>query len=130
MSPRILYSSKSMHWPTPDKLRQELQREFRFDLDPCPLNGSGGLDLSWKGKRVFCNPPYGPAIADWLKKASEAAIAVFLLPARTDTIWFHEIVLPKAREVRFIKGRLRFGDGSGRAPFPSVLIVFRKQRAA
>ena len=98
------------------------------DFDPCPLdgteNGLATLFVDWGGKRVFCNPPYGPGIAKWLKRGLEAELSVFLVPARTDTRWFHDIVLPKAREIRFIRGRLKFGDATNCAPFPSMVVVF------
>ena len=110
----VLFSSKSPHWPTPKALFEELDKEFRFDFDPCPLgesekDGSAPLFASWGGKRVFCNPPYNRGIVRFLERGIEADVAVFLLPARTDTRWFHDIVLPHAAEIRFIKGRLCFG---------------------
>ena len=124
----VFFKSQTVEWPTPKAVYDELDREFDFDFDPCPLGGdSDGLATlftSWRGKRVFCNPPYGPGIADWLKRAEDAVLAVFLIPARTDTKWFHEIVLPRAREIRFIKGRLKFGDATNSAPFPSMLVIF------
>lgn len=83
-----------------------------------------GLLVSWAGERVFCNPPYGPQIEDWLRWAHEAEVAVYLLPARTDTRWFHDHVLPKASEVRFLRGRLKFGGAKNGAPFPSMLAIF------
>jgi hypothetical protein len=86
------------------------------------------LFTSWRGKRVFCNPPYGPGIEDWLKRGLEAEIAVYLIPARTDTRWFHNIVIPMAREIRFIKGRLKFGDAVNSAPFPSMVVIFGGQQ--
>ena len=107
-----------------------LHREFRFTLDPCPVNGNidgkSTLFMKWQGQRVFCNPPYGPEIGRWLNRASEADVAVFLLPARTDTHWFHEQVLPFASEIRFVKGRLKFGNAKTGAPFPSMVVIFRK----
>jgi site-specific DNA-methyltransferase (adenine-specific) len=113
----------------------ELDKEFHFDFDPCPLNesdkdGSAPLFTQWSGKRVFCNPPYNDGIARFLERAIEADVAVFLLPARTDTKWFHDLVLPNAKEIRFIRGRLCFGDPddlSKRAPFPSMLAIFKNQ---
>ena len=81
------------------------------------------MAVSWNGKRVYCNPPYGPGIKDWLAKAIEADLAVFLLPARTDTKWWHEYAM-KAKEIRFIKGRLKFGGATTGAPFPSVLLIY------
>jgi site-specific DNA-methyltransferase (adenine-specific) len=107
-----------------------LDAEFRFDFDPCPLggdkDGTSPLFVPWEGKRVYCNPPYGPGIRPFLERAREAAIAVFLLPAKTDTRWFHEIVLPHAKEIRFIKGRLKFAGAPHNAPFPSMVVVFEK----
>ncbi len=122
-----LYSSLQDHWRTPVSLFQALDSEFNFDLDPCPINGTNGLVIPWAGRRIFCNPPYGPEVRQWLGRAHEADLAVYLLPARTDTIWFHEVVLPGAAEIRFLKGRLRFGDGKGRATFPSMVCVFRRK---
>jgi hypothetical protein len=129
MSP-VLFSSKSPHWPTPKALFEELNQEFAFDFDPCPLgeaerDGSAPLFTSWSGKRVFCNPPYNRGISRFLERACEATVAVFLLPARTDTKWFHNIVLPKAKEIRFIQGRLHFGESKNSAPFPSMLAIFK-----
>ena len=82
--------------------------------------------LEWTGRRVFCNPPYGPGLSKWLERGLEANLAVFLIPARTDTRWFHEIVMPNAKEIRFIKGRLKFGDAVNGAPFPSMIVVFKQ----
>jgi hypothetical protein len=73
---------------------------------------------------VYCNPPYNREIVKYLVKATEPECAVFLLPARTDTLWFHEYCL-KANEIRFIKGRITFGDAKGQAPFPSMIVVFK-----
>lgn len=129
----VLRSHKTANWPTPEKVFADLNNEFSFDFDPCPINGNvgalfgfDGLHADWKGKRVFCNPPYGPRIRDFLAKAQDATLAVFLIPARTDTRWFHEIVLPKAKEIRFIRGRLKFGGAKHNAPFPSMICVFGK----
>ena len=125
---RVVFRSQSVEWPTPQKLRDELDVEFGFNFDPCPLGGEqdgrSTLFTEWRGKRVFCNPPYGPEIRKFLERAHEAELAVFLIPARTDTKWFHEIVLPLAKEIRFIKGRLKFGDAKHSAPFPSMLVIF------
>lgn len=118
----------SWEWPTPRDFYDILNREFKFDLDPCPIGGScdgrARLTNSWKGCRVFCNPPHGPQIRKFLECAMDADVAVFLLPARTDTRWFHEIVLPMSSEIRFVKGRLRFGEAKRPAPFPSMVVVF------
>lgn len=115
-----------MHHVTPKDLYADLDREFAFNFDPCPLGAdSGGLLFeSWRGRRVFCNPPYGPEISSWLRRSREAELAVYLLPVRTDTKWFHNQVLPIAREVRFLRGRLKFGESENSAPFPSMIVVF------
>jgi site-specific DNA-methyltransferase (adenine-specific) len=121
-------SSKSWEWRTPAVLYAQLHAEFCFNFDPCPLggdiDGSARLLNSWEGKRVFCNPPYGPEITRFLECWKDADLSVFLLPARTDTRWFHDICLPFASEIRFIRGRLRFGDATSSAPFPSMIVIF------
>jgi site-specific DNA-methyltransferase (adenine-specific) len=130
---RALFSNISEHWGTPKELYDSLDREFHFTLDPCPLASpmqpwkptlSDGLLRSWKGERVYCNPPYGPGIIKWIRKSKEADLAVYLLPARTDTAWWHGWAL-NAEEVRFLRGRLKFGGSENSAPFPSVILVFR-----
>lgn len=125
---KTMASDVSWEWPTPRDFYEQLDAEFHFNFDPCPLGGNedgrSTLFVSWAEKRVFCNPPYGPEIPKFLKRWVEAELAVFLIPARTDTRWFHEICLPSAREIRFIKGRLRFGEGKHPAPFPSMVVVF------
>ena len=128
---RVLFSSKSPHWATPKALYKELNAEFQFDFDPCPLgeseaDGSAPLFTPWSGRRVYCNPPYDKGIARFLERASEAQLAVFLLPARTDTKWFHNLILPFAKEIRFVKGRLKFGDSKNSAPFPSMIVIYTK----
>ncbi len=130
---RVLYKSLSVEWPTADCVYRALDAEFGFDFDPCPLggtvDGTAPLFVEWDGKRVFCNPPYGPGIAKFLERGIEAEIAVFLLPARTDTRWFQDWVLPRAREIRFVRGRLKFGDAARDAPFPSMVVVFARSPA-
>jgi site-specific DNA-methyltransferase (adenine-specific) len=126
---RILFSSATEHWATPVAVYSALDAEFHFTLDPCPIGGTNGDGLArdWSGERVYCNPPYGNGITNWLAKAQEAELAVFLLPARTDTRWWHEWVIPYASEIRFLRGRLKFGGSKNSAPFPSVVIVFHRQ---
>lgn len=124
----ILKAGKSAEWPTPPALYALLDAEFRFSLDPCPYGGSeDGLSTlfkPWDGQRVFCNPPYGPRIGRWLSRAQEAELAVFLIPARTDTRWFHDWVMPFATEIRFIRGRLKFGNAETAAPFASMVVIY------
>lgn len=129
-NPNVHFSSASDRWATPRAVYAQLNDEFRFDFDPCPLDGNedglAPLFMDWAGKRVFCNPPYGPGMDKWLKRGLEAEVAVFLIPARTDTRWFHEIVMPHASDIRFIKGRLKFGDATNSAPFPSMVVIFER----
>lgn len=134
----VHFSSKTDEWPTPQEFFDALHAEFNFTLDPCatPENAKcakffteqdNGLAQSWQGERVFMNPPYGRAIKDWMRKAAEeakaGALVVCLVPARTDTEWWHEYALQGA--VRFIRGRLKFGQSANSAPFPSAVIVFQ-----
>jgi hypothetical protein len=120
-----MMTSLSPHWATPKWLYDELDKEFNFDFDPCPLQSStDGLLIPWK-KVNYINPPYGRSIGLWIKKAYESgSVCVMLLPARTDTKWFHEYCM-KADEIRWVKGRLKFGDAKNSAPFPSMIVIFR-----
>jgi len=126
-----LFSSLTCEWATPKALYKQLATEFGpFDLDPCPFGYDdwvSGLALEWTG-RVFVNPPYGRRIGQWIRKAYESSLAgalvVCLIPARTDTAWWHDYVM-KANEIRFLRGRLHFNDGKGSAPFPSAVVVFQ-----
>lgn len=80
------------------------------------------------GKRVFCNPPYGRELPKWIKKAHDeaekGALVVMLIPARTDTRAFHDYIYHQA-EIRFIRGRIKFGDAKTAAPFPSMIVIFK-----
>jgi DNA N-6-adenine-methyltransferase (Dam) len=119
-----IFSKRSDHWSTPVDCMQALYNEFNLNFDPCPLHSEqDGLLVSWEGKRVFCNPPYSN-ISAFLTKATEAECAVFLLPSRTGTKWFHEIVLPQAKEIRFLRGRLKFSGSKNSAPFDSLVVIF------
>lgn len=136
---RALFSSASGDWETPQELFDVLNEEFHFTLDACatPLNtkcpvfySEDSLDHTWPG-RVFCNPPYGRRILDWVRHAYTESqhclrneVVVMLLPSRTDTKWWHRWVM-KADEIRFIEGRLKFGGAKNSAPFPSCIVVFR-----
>jgi DNA N-6-adenine-methyltransferase (Dam) len=124
----VLFSHTTDRWQTPSAVKEALYAEFALNFDPCPLDGTedglATLFCRWHGKRVFCNPPYGPGVGDWLRRGFEAEIAVYLLPARTDTAWFHRLCLPYAQEIRFLKGRLKFGDSVNSAPFPSMVVIF------
>lgn len=135
-----MFSSKTDLWATPQEFFDELDAEFHFTLDPCatPENAKckkfytrqeNGLQKNWGGGIVFCNPPYGREIYKWVKKCYEESkkpgtTVVLLIPARTDTRYFHEFIYHKAREIRLIKGRLKFGNATASAPFPSMVVVF------
>jgi len=128
---KVLFSSQSDNWRTPEKIYQELNKEFSFDFDPCPPNPTfNGLEVEWKEKN-FINPPYSE-VAKWIKKGYEESLkgklCVFLVASRTDTKWFHEYVLPYAKEIKFIKGRLKFSGHNNSAPFPSVIIIFNQSK--
>ena len=137
---KAMFSSATDMWATPQAFFDKLNAEFGFTLDPCALPSNtkctkyytptdNGLLQDWQGEIVFCNPPYGRAIYDWVRKCSEEAskpntTIVLLTPARTDTRWFHEFIYHKAKEIRFVKGRLKFGNAQTAAPFPSMGVVF------
>lgn len=128
--------SATVEWATPQNLFDELNREFGFTVDVAANTDNAkvsryytkevdGLSQSWDGETVWCNPPYGREIADWVKKAATSeATTVMLVPARTDVRWFHDYVYGIA-ETRFIRGRLKFGNAKENAPFPSMIIIFR-----
>lgn len=133
-----LFSSKTDSWETPQDLFNELDREFHFTLDACATESNAkvarffspeadGLQQTWSGT-VWCNPPYGRETGKWVRKAYESEMdgctSVMLPPARTDTQWFHDYIYHKA-EVRFLKGRLKFGESKNSAPFPSMVVIYR-----
>ena len=135
----VLFSSKNEIWETPQAFFSELNAEFGFTLDACalPVNAKcrlfftpqeNGLIKDWSGHTVFCNPPYGRKIAAWVEKCylesrKANTKVVMLLPARTDTVYFHTYIYKKA-EIRFVKGRLKFGNALNSAPFPSMVVIF------
>lgn len=126
---KVLFSSTSQDWTTPKDVYDELDKEFNFDFDPCPNNPSfDGLNINW-GVANFVNPPYKSDLQDaFIKKAYEESllgkVCVILIPSRTDTKRWHNYILPFASEIRFIKGRLKFGGSKNSAPFPSAIIIF------
>ena len=140
--PNIHFSSENQAWSTPQDFYDKLHKEFNFDLDPC-TNGfnskctnfftikDDGLSKNWGGHKVFMNPPYGREIKHWIKKAYEESLkentlVVCLIPSRTDTSYWHDYIFEKAHEIRYIRGRLKFGGNKNPAPFPSAVIVFKK----
>lgn len=142
MNNDVMFSSKSVTWETPQEFFDKLDTEFHFTLDAAALKENAkcknyytpeenGLKKEWNGI-VWCNPPYGRKETGlWVRKAYEEYMRgcktiVMLLPARTDTKWFHEYIYGKA-EIRFVKGRLKFGGAKDAAPFPSMVVVFQKE---
>ena len=140
MNTDLMFSSKTDQWATPQEFFDSLNSEFHFDLDPCAdeynhkcekyfTASDNGLSQSWGGYRVFCNPPYGRELHKWVEKAyreghKDHTLVCMLIPARTDTKYFHDYIKNRA-EVRFIPGRLKFGEAKNAAPFPSMLVIFR-----
>lgn len=135
-----LFTSATDLWETPQDFFGRLDAEFHFTLDACALPENAkcpryytpdqdGLSKPWAGT-VWCNPPYGRQIGRWVEKAaqsaSEGATVVMLLPARTDTKWFHRYIYGKA-EIRFVAGRLKFGGSKNSAPFPNMVVVMQRE---
>lgn len=141
MNKEVMFSSKTCEWETPQEIFDQLNILYNFDLDPASTHENAkcekhftkdddGLVQDWGGHRVFCNPPYGRGIGDWVEKGFYEAqkpntLVVMLLPARTDTRWFHDFCL--AGDVRFIRGRLKFGGSKKDAPFPSMVVTFKSE---
>ena len=151
---KSLFSSSKHDWETPQDLFDKLDKVYGFNLDPCATEDNAkcdkffteetdGLKQNWLipswsyipdntvPGRVFVNPPYGREIGKWVKKAHEefisgnAVLIVMLLPARTDTAWFHDFIYGKA-DIKFLRGRLKFGDAKNSAPFPSMLVTYKE----
>jgi site-specific DNA-methyltransferase (adenine-specific) len=138
-------SSQSILWETPKRFFDELNARYHFSLDVCATDENAkckhffspeedGLKQPWQG-RCWMNPPYGKEIGIWIEKAyresEKGALVVALLPARTDTRWFHRFIyLQKGVTSEFIKGRLRFEGAKNAAPFPSMLVVFNRHAYA
>lgn len=133
-----MMSSNTPEWETPQALFDELNAEFHFELDVCATSDNAkcskyftadedGLSKNWQGS-CFMNPPYGRTIGQWMRKAYEesqkGALVVCLVPARTDTAWWHEYAM--RGEIRFLRGRVKF-SGKGPAPFPSAIVIFRRK---
>jgi len=126
---RVHFSSATDDWATPADTYAALDKEFSFVDDPCPLAGAGnGLLREWRSP-CFVNPPYsdiGPLMEKAYLEASAGKTVVLLVPSRTDTRWWHDYAM-RAKEIRFIKGRLKFGNATSGAPFPSCVVVFAPQ---
>ena len=143
MNTDVMFSSATDNWSTPQDFFDKLNDEFHFTLDVCADENNhkcehyytkeiDGLSRPWVGT-VWCNPPYGRKIGEWVRRAYissqiGSATVVMLLPARTDTRWFHDYIYNKSNtEIRFIKGRLKFGGCKNSAPFPSMVVIFRSK---
>lgn len=133
----VHFSSATDQWATPQDVFDALNREFRFETDVCAsannakcatffTKSDDGLRQEWKGV-CWMNPPYGRELGEWMRKAFRSAMSgatvVCLIPSRTDTQWWHEFAM--RGEIRFLRGRLRFGSAKNSAPFPSAVVIFR-----
>lgn len=146
----VHFSSKTDMHTTPQDFFDALNSEFGFVLDVAATDGNAKCDYYFTAKTdglkedwaaftevtgsVWCNPPYGRVIGQWVAKAAteaaKGATVVCLLPARTDTRWWHGYIQDRPGvEVRFVKGRLKFGDAKSSAPFPSAVVIFRPPEA-
>jgi site-specific DNA-methyltransferase (adenine-specific) len=140
---KAMVSSKTNEWETPKWLFDELNGEFHFTLDPCatPTNTKcpryytkeqNGLVYDWKDEVVFMNPPYGGNTGKWLAKAwhdsLRGAIVVCLIVSSTDRSYWHDYIFPYATEVRWLRGRITFGDANSTAPFASAIVIFSNKR--
>ena len=143
MNTDVMFSSATDNWSTPQDFFDKLNDEFHFTLDVCADENNhkcehyytkeiDGLSRPWIGT-VWCNPPYGRKISEWVRRAYISShigstTVVMLLPTRTDTRWFHDYIYNKSNtEIRFIKGRLKFGGCKNSAPFPSMVVIFRSK---
>lgn len=137
MNTQVHFSSETDRWATPQDFFDKVAERYPFTLDVCALESNAkcarffspeddGLAQDWDGEVCWMNPPYGRQIGVWMAKAVEewqrGAVVVCLVPARTDTRWWHDYAM--RGEVTFIRGRLKFGGAKNSAPFPSALVVF------
>ena len=137
MNTDLMFSSKTDLWATPQDLFDKYNAIYNFETDVCALPDNAkckrfftpemdGLKQEWTGV-CWCNPPYGRQIGKWVEKACKSfATVVMLLPARTDTKWFHDYCLPYGK-IEFLRGRLKFGGCDNSAPFPSMIVVFQAE---
>ena len=129
-----MFSSTTDLWETHQGFFDRLNREFNFSTDVCATDDNhkcqkyytketNGLQQEWAGV-CWMNPPYGREIGKWIEKAYKSnAVVVCLVPARTDTRWWHEFCM-KSKEIRLVQGRLKFGGSKNSAPFPSAVVIF------
>jgi len=151
MNRKLMFSNENNAWTTPREFFAKLNEEFNFTLDPCCMKKSAlckkyytpkedGLKQDWEGEVAFVNPPYGREIKKWVEKCfiegkKKNTTVVLLIPARTDTTYFHNFIYGKS-EIRFLKGRLKFVDLDvenpklSPAPFPSMIVIFKGEQNA
>ena len=142
MNTNLMFSSKDQTWETPIDFFNKVNEEFNFTIDVCATDKTAkckvyytpqidSLKQNWEGV-CWMNPPYGREISKWIEKAYKeslkGATVVCLIPSRTDTKYWHDYIFKYASEIRFIKGRLKFGNSENSAPFPSALIIFKGNR--
>ena len=133
----IHFSSATDMWATPQDFFNKYNAIYNFEIDVCAITDNAkckkyfspednGLMQEWRGV-CWMNPPYGRGIGEWMRKAYESskqgAIVVCLVPARTDTAWWHDYAMKG--NIEFIRGRLKFGGSKNSAPFPSAVVVFK-----
>jgi phage N-6-adenine-methyltransferase len=143
---KVHFSSENREWETPDSVFRPLQKEFNITLDTCAsaenaktkvfiTRQMNGLKVEWgsmlkAGESCWMNPPYGRSIEQWAQKAYNESLkgvtTVALLPARTDTNWFHKHIHDRGFEIRFLRGRIKFVDADSSAPFPSMIVIFKQ----
>ena len=137
----VLFSSSTPEWETPQDFFEKYNSQYHFTLDAASTDENAkcenhftaeddGLKQNWGGQIVWLNPPYGRQIGKWVQKAYEESkkpntVIVCLLPARTDTTWFHDYCC--RGNVQFIRGRLKFGGSKNSAPFPSMVVTFKTE---
>lgn len=136
---KAMVSSKTNEWETPQGLFDKLDHEFHFTLDPCATDKNhkctkyytikeDGLTQSWANEIVFMNPPYGGNTGKWLRKAwhesQQESVIVCLIVSSTDRSYWHDYIFPYASEIRWLRGRLRFGQTDSTAPFASAIVIF------
>ena len=140
---KAMVSSKTNEWATPQLLFEDLDKEFKFTLDPCSTHQNhkcdkyftiedDGLKQDWSDDVVFMNPPYGGHTGDWIKKAldesKKGAVVVCLIVSSTDRSYWHDYIFPYASQIRFVRGRLKFGNAKSTAPFASALVIFSQKQ--
>lgn len=130
----VMFSSKNDNWETPQHIFNKWNSRYHFTVDVCATKDNAkcdkyytpemdGLKQKWEGV-CWCNPPYGREIGKWVEKAYNSnCTVVMLLPARTDTKWFHNFCMKG--HIIFIQGRLKFGNATNSAPFPSMIVIFK-----